>query len=49
MNKKFAVIAVAAVMLAGCRQDMVSEENLLQLIAYVKTLKPAEPVAAPKK
>jgi cytochrome c oxidase subunit 2 len=28
-------------------QGMVSEENLLQLIAYVKTLKPAEPAAAP--
>ena len=30
-------------------QGMVSEENLLQLIAYIKTLKPAEPAAAPGK
>ncbi|TAK18352.1 MAG: cytochrome c oxidase subunit II [Acidobacteria bacterium] len=30
-------------------QGMVSEENLLQLIAYVKTLKPAEPAPAPAK
>ncbi len=29
-------------------QGMVSEENLLQLIAYVKTLKPVEPAAAKK-
>ena len=27
-------------------QGLVSEENLLQLIAYVKTLKPAEPAPA---
>jgi cytochrome c oxidase subunit 2 len=30
-------------------QGMVSEENLMQLIAYIKTLKPAEPAAAPGK
>jgi len=30
-------------------QGLVSEENLLQLIAYVKTLKPAEPAPAPVK
>lgn len=30
-------------------QGMVSEENLLQLIAYVKTLKPAEPAPAKAK
>ena len=29
-------------------QGQVSEENLLQLIAYVKTLKPADPAAAKK-
>jgi cytochrome c oxidase subunit 2 len=28
-------------------QGMVSEENLLQLVAYIKTLKPAAPAAAP--
>ena len=30
-------------------QGMVSEENLMQLIAYIKTLKPAEPASAPGK
>ena len=30
-------------------QGMVSEENLMQLIAYINTLKPAEPAAAPGK
>ena len=30
-------------------QGMVSEENLMQLIAYIRTLKPAEPAAAPGK
>ncbi|MEI6245758.1 MAG: c-type cytochrome, partial [Acidobacteriota bacterium] len=30
-------------------QGLVSEENLLQLIAYVKTLQPAEPAPAPVK
>jgi cytochrome c oxidase subunit 2 len=30
-------------------QGMVSEENLMQLIAYIRTLKPAEPAAAKSK
>jgi cytochrome c oxidase subunit 2 len=30
-------------------QGMVSEENLMQLIAYIRTLKPAEPASAPGK
>jgi len=30
-------------------QGMVSEENLMQLIAYIKTLKPAAPADAVKK